>query len=148
MEQDSITFVVEGIEAAPQGSKVPKGRRLNGSIILAESSKRVKPYREAVREAALATGLPIHDGPVRLVATFRFLRPKGHFGKKGLRPSAPVHITSQQRGDLDKLCRALMDGLTGSLLTDDSLVVGLTAAKEYASPGERPSTLVTITPLT
>lgn len=145
--QQAITFSIDGIEAAPQGSKAPIGRRRDGRTILVESSKRVAPFRQAVRLAAMATGLPLHAGPVRVVAVFRFPRPAGHYGKRGLKPSAPAHLTSKARGDIDKLSRALLDGLTGSLLADDSQVVGLTAEKVYGRAGEQPSTLVTVIPL-
>lgn len=41
-----------------------------------------------------------------------------------------------QRPDIDKLCRAVLDGLTGVVFKDDSQVVSLYALKERALPGE------------
>lgn len=123
-------FHVTGITPAPQGSK----RHVGGGRMV-ESSAKVRPWREAVRQEALATGLPITARPVFLRLSFTFARPKGHRNAKGqLRPSAPVdHIT---RPDLDKLCRSTLDGLTGVLFCDDSQVAFMVASKAYALPGE------------
>ena len=101
-----------------------------------ESSAKVKPWREAVRQEALATGMPLTSRPVFVQMTFRFIRPKAHHNSRGdLKPSAP--IDHSKRPDLDKLCRSTLDGLTGALFTDDSQVAFMVASKEYASPGQR-----------
>lgn len=125
-----MIFTITGITPAPQGSK----RHVGGGRMV-ESSAKVRPWREAVRQEALATGLPITAQPVFLRLSFTFARPKGHRNAKGqLRPSAPVdHIT---RPDLDKLCRSTLDGLTGVLFCDDSQVAFMVASKAYALPGE------------
>lgn len=129
-EAQSVVFRVEGLAPAPQGSKRHVG---NGRMV--ESSARVKPWREAVRTEALATGFRLTDQPVYLHLLFRFRRPQGHYGAKGtLRPSAPVDVVT--RPDLDKLCRSTLDALTGTLIRDDSQVVFLVASKEYTLPGE------------
>jgi len=125
-----MIFHVVGLTPAPQGSK----RHVGGGRMV-ESSAKVRPWREAVRQEALATGLTITAQPVFLRLSFTFARPKGHRNAKGqLRPSAPVdHIT---RPDLDKLCRSTLDALTGVLFADDSQVAFLVASKAYALPGE------------
>ena len=126
-----MIFVVEGLSPAPQGSK----RHVGGGRMI-ESSAKVKPWREAVRQEALATNAPMAPGPVFVRITFRFNRPKGHLNTKGLiKPSAPIdHVT---RPDLDKLVRSTLDGLTGALFTDDSQVAFMVASKEYAAAGQR-----------
>jgi crossover junction endodeoxyribonuclease RusA len=125
-----VIFHVLGLTPAPQGSK----RHVGGGRMV-ESSPKVKPWREAVRQEALKTGLAITAEPVYLHLLFRFTRPKGHYNAKGkLKPSAPMaHIT---RPDLDKLQRSTLDGLTGVLFHDDSQVAFVVASKEYALPGE------------
>lgn len=124
-------FTVEGLSPAPQGSK----RHVGGGRMI-ESSAKVKPWREAVRQEALATGAPMTDQPVFVRLMFTFIRPKGHLNAKGLlKPSAP--IDHSKRPDLDKLCRSTLDGLTGALFADDSQVAFMVASKEYASPGQR-----------
>jgi len=123
-------FAVYGLTPAPQGSK----RHVGGGRMI-ESSAKVKPWREAVRQEALATGVPITDQPIYISLSFSFQRPKGHRNAKGeLRPSAPkTHII---RPDIDKLCRSTLDGLTGVLFTDDSQVAFMVASKNYTLPGE------------
>ena len=125
-----MIFHVVGLTPAPHGSKrhVGKGR-------MVESSARVKPWREAVRSEAIATGLAISAEPIYLHLLFRFRRPQGHRNAKGeLKPSAPQTPTT--RPDLDKLCRSTLDGLTGALFHDDSQVAFLVASKEYALANE------------
>lgn len=124
-------FVVEGLSPAPQGSK----RHVGGGRMI-ESSAKVKPWREAVRQEALATGAPMTDLPVFVHLTFRFTRPKGHHNSKGeLKASAPAQHST--RPDIDKLARSTLDGLTGVLFSDDSQVAFMVASKEYASAGQR-----------
>lgn len=114
-----------------------------------ESSSRVKPWRQAVTMAvANSFDGPIIDGPVSVKVTFLFPRPAGHFGKKGLKPSAPRHLLSRNAGDLDKLCRSTLDGLSagagGVLIRDDSQVVELIARKRYTTDDESPGALITV----
>ena len=106
---------------------------------MVESCKALKPWREAVTAAAIAAGAARWDGPVVVRLEFRFDRPKGHWGAKGLRPSAPAAKTSKP--DLDKLVRAVLDGLWPAW-GDDAQVVELTASKRYCGEGEWPGVLV------
>lgn len=125
-----MIFSVLGITPAPQGSKRHVG---NGRMI--ESSAKVKPWREAVRQEALKTNQPISDQPIFLHLRFLFNRPRGHYNARGIiKPSAPHTPTT--RPDLDKLCRSTLDGLTGVLFRDDSQVAFIVASKDYAMPGE------------
>ena len=72
----------------------------------------------------------ILEEPVSIEVTFWFKRPKSHYYANGqLRQYQPVYITSQKKGDLDKLCRSLNDGLTGSAFADDKQVVKIVAEK-------------------
>lgn len=117
---------------APQGSKTisPRGG-------MWESSKAVKPWREAVRAETQRIITDPFTGPVRVYLTFRIARPKGHFrtGKNAhlLLDRAPAYPASKP--DVDKLARAVLDGLTeGGAWKDDGQVVHLTAIKKYAFP--------------
>jgi hypothetical protein len=73
---------VYGIEPAPQGSKraiaLRKGGVLTGKVALLESSAGVRPWREAVRQEVLRSGMTLIDGPVGLSVVFRLTRPKSH----------------------------------------------------------------------
>ncbi len=153
-----ITFRVYGIPA-PQGSK-----RSLGNGIMVESSLRVKPWREDVKQAAWKTfyadakpgeysdWLPF-DGPVFISFEFLFPRPKSHFGTgknaSKLKSSAPYFVTSQQKGDLEKLMRSTNDALSvssgGCVLHDDRLVAQTTAVKRYCDDkGELPGAIIKI----
>ena len=57
-------------------------------------------------------------------------RPRGHYGVRGLRPSAPRY--PGRKPDIDKLTRAVLDALVaGGGIRDDARVVRLHADKTY-----------------
>ena len=114
-----------------------------------ESSDRVKPWRLDVKHTALSL-LPrnwhaIVDKPMAVTATFVFARPKSHFRANGnLKGNAPQHCVTRI-GDLDKLCRAVFDALTGIAYDDDSQVFSLQAERRYAVDNEPQGVHITIT---
>jgi Holliday junction resolvase RusA-like endonuclease len=120
----AITITVHGL-AAPQGSKRHVGRG-----IMVESSKKVAPWRQDVKHAALAItethpDWTVLDGPLAVAMTFTFDRPKGHYrtGRNAhlLRESAPTRPAGMP--DLSKLVRSTEDALTGVVWKDDARVV-------------------------
>mgnify|MGYP001565156751 CR=1 FL=1 len=129
-----INFWVPGIPA-PKGSTrafyVPKLKR----AVVTAANKRTKPWEQAIRAEAHAAGCVMlgsvgsSAAGVIIRATFLFPRPKGHFGAKGLKPSAPKRLT--KKPDLDKLARALLDALIGIGFLDDSQVDELDVRKRY-----------------
>jgi crossover junction endodeoxyribonuclease RusA len=79
---------------------------------------------------------------------FVFPRPRSHYrtGKNQhlLRDSAPIwHAT---KPDVDKLCRAVFDSLSGVLIQDDSQIASLRAEKVYADPEDVPGVHVALRP--
>jgi Holliday junction resolvase RusA-like endonuclease len=127
----SVTFTVRGIPV-PQGSAKPF--IAGGRARLATKSAPLAAWRTAIATAAsTAMGdAPTMAGPVVVEATFILSRPA----------SAPRRVTVPAvRPDLDKLARALLDGITGVVVKDDSLVVDLVLHKRY---GERPGVEVTV----
>jgi len=119
-----ISYWIEG-EPAPQGSKT--GFIKNGRVVMVESSKKVKPWREAVaattkRQVENLYGFPISE-PCEIALVFYLLKPKTVTRKwPAVKP------------DLDKLIRSTFDGLTtGGLYTDDALVIEVSATKLYAT---------------
>ncbi len=134
-----LEFVVVGI-AAPQGSKTAFVR--GGRVSLVESCARVKPYRALVSLAASqARKEPPTRLPVGIGITFVFVRPKSHYTSKGeLRAGAP---SFPGKPDVDKLCRAVLDALTGILYHDDAQVVSLNASKRYGVASMTAISLVT-----
>lgn len=112
---------------------------------MVESSRKARPWRQDVRsDTREQYAGPVITGPVFMEIIFYFPRPKGHFrtGKYAgeLKPNAPRHVTSTACGDIDKLARCTLDGLSakcgGNVIADDSLVVRLTCEKRYVSDGE------------
>lgn len=79
------------------------------------------------------------DGPLSVELVFSLVRPKGHFGKRGLLASAPEHPTVKP--DVLKLARAVEDALTNVVWRDDSLIVRETLWKRY---GERAGVEITV----
>ena len=130
-----IEFRVPGV-AAPQGSK-KAFRTRGGRIALVESCARVKPYRATVALAARevwAEGAT--HGTVGVSIAFTFVRPKSHYNAKGVLRAGVATHPGKGIGDLDKLCRAAIDGLTGIIYVDDSQVVSLVATKAYGNTAE------------
>lgn len=124
MSAASVTIVVFG-NPAPQGSK-----RHVGKGVMVESSKAVKPWREAVKAAALDVmdQAPALDGPLLVRMVFTLRKPA----------SAPKRRRTwpDRTPDVSKLVRATEDALTeAGVWADDARVV------EYARvakvfPGE------------
>ena len=113
-----MTITVYGTPA-PQGSKRHVGRG-----VMIESSKKVKPWREAVKwaaiEALVGRGF---EGPVEVEVDFYFTHPKT--GKR--RSSHSV------KPDIDKLCRSTFDALKDAgVYEDDSRICSVVARKHYA----------------
>jgi Holliday junction resolvase RusA-like endonuclease len=134
-----VIITVRGLPAA-QGSK----RHVGGGRMI-ESSKAVGPWREAVRaetqRAMEREGWEQLAGAVRVSLVFEMVRPKSHWrtGRNAalLRSGAPDYPAGKP--DVDKLARAVLDGLTaGGAWKDDSQVAILIAQKLYgAAPGCR-----------
>ncbi len=135
---ESLRVVVHSC-AAPQGSK----RHVGGGRMI-ESCKRVKPFRQDVKSAALEAkpeGWKM-DGPFFIRVHFLFKRPKSHYTSKGaLTKSAPLYPTGRNIGDIEKLLRAVHDALSEALFTDDSQVVECHCLKTYAA---EPATIITL----
>jgi Holliday junction resolvase RusA-like endonuclease len=78
---------------------------------------------------------------------FWLTRPASHYGtgrnKAVVKPSAPRRPAG--RPDVDKLARAVLDGLTmGGAFTDDSQVVELQASKWYVDSGDAAGCVITL----
>jgi Holliday junction resolvase RusA-like endonuclease len=124
----------------PQGSKKAFIIKKLGRAVIVEDNKRTKPWREAVKYAAIAArqGTAPRGSAVRLDLALVFPRPKGHFRLDGtLRPGAPKdHVVKPDR---DKCLRLISDSLTdANVYADDSQVVMGGTSKRYAEPGEDP----------
>lgn len=124
-----MTITVYGTPA-PQGSKKFVGTTKAGRGILVESSKKVKPWRQDVREAAIkamgGAGKGI-TGPVVAVMVFTVQKPK----------SAPKtrRTWPDRKPDLSKLVRSTEDALIeAGAMEDDARIISCSSSKVF--PGE------------
>lgn len=134
----TIRIVVYG-SPAPQGSKkmfgtyVDKAGRTRG--MMGESSAKVKPWRNDVKEAALLVrnGAPPLDGPLAVRMIFTVPKPASAPKRRRLYP--------MRKPDVSKLARSTEDALTDAgIWTDDARITEYTRlAKVY--PGEDPDAL-------
>lgn len=137
-----IGFEVLGVPA-PQGSKV---RTKHG---MREDNPATEPWRQVIAYKArqVMGGTEMFVGPVVLTLIFVMKRPKGHWGtgqNAGVLKQTAPHWHSVAP-DLDKLVRAVCDGLTaGGVWKDDSLVVSVAAGKRYTVADEVPRALIRI----
>lgn len=86
---------------------------------------RVRSEAHAHRPATILTG------PVQVCMVFTLPRPKAHFLKSGLRPTAPSYHTGKP--DSDNLAKAVLDALgdTAQWWKDDAQVARLSVLKNY-----------------
>jgi Holliday junction resolvase RusA-like endonuclease len=131
-EPEMLQIWVPG-RPVPQGSMIPGF----GKSVRSANADRLKPWRAVVSTAAVDAPGPSFIGPVAVTLEFAFRRPKGHY-RTGrnldlLSSSATTAPATRGQGDLDKLTRAVFDGLTDSgRITDDALIVSLLASKRWA----------------
>lgn len=118
---------------APGGSKT-LARGPSGRAWVRDSSRRSAPWRDEIRRTVgpLMEGCEIMDGPLGLSVRFYLVRPKGHYGRRGLRPGAPPYPIV--RPDTTKLLRPLEDALTGLVWRDDAQVALQVASRHYGEP--------------
>lgn len=166
----SIEIIVLGTPA-PQGSKhgyaVKRKGAYTGKVAQVESSAKVKPWRMAVKYAALEAMRDVElwtsidtvadmepwapmTGAVVLEVVFRLPRPKGHYGTGRnaglLKPSAPWFPAG--RPDLDKLLRSTFDALgEAGVWGDDAQVTTVAASKDYATDYEPIGATIRVTSL-
>lgn len=111
-----ITFRVNGIPI-PQGSM----KVINGRVLHSQGSA-LAVWRSLIGWEAKSAGASPHSLPTKITITFFMPRPKTV--KRPWPSVAP---------DLDKLVRAVLDGLTGVAYEDDGQVVQIHAQKLYGA---------------
>lgn len=132
---DRVSFNVVG-HPEPGGSKRAFSNRKTGKAWVTDDNPKAKPWQATVASAAYdamhAGDTALLEGPLGLSVIFTRCRPKGHFGTRGLRPSAPEWPTTKP--DCTKLLRAVEDALTGVVWRDDAQVVEQSVTKRYGAP--------------
>jgi Holliday junction resolvase RusA-like endonuclease len=116
----AVEFFIPGTPVQ-QGSKSGFSRMGSTSVQMTDqNAKNLKPWRHTI--ATHADRGVTFDRPVHVEATFVMPKPK-----------RPRWTTPAVKPDIDKLTRALLDGLTdGGLIADDARVVSLLVKEEYA----------------
>ncbi len=130
----SVSFRVVG-EPVPQGSK----RAVRGGRIIDVRPEDLRTWRDRIAwRATAARSTEVFDTAVSARLIFAIERNRAH------RNDAWCAVTP----DVDKLSRAVLDGLCdGGLLRNDSRVALLTAAKHYVTAGQSPGVYVEVSPL-
>lgn len=116
------------------GNPIPQGslKVINGNV-LHTNARELKRWRADIGNTYKLMNKPPIDGAVQLELTFVLAKPK-----------TVKRIYPFVRPDLDKLCRAVLDALTGIAYKDDQQVVTLNANKIY---GERAGVFILLTEL-
>ena len=147
-EVEVVEVLVVG-DAAAKGSPkvVTRGRGgvpLPFPRVLKDSAKTYRWERMVATAAMLAMQgrAPFRDRPLDAQLVFATNRPRGHFGKRGLLPSAP--LAPATKPDADKLARSTLDALQGVVFDDDSRIVRLDIGKVYVPDGEAGGALIRV----
>lgn len=116
-----MQFEVFGLPQ-PQGSSRAFVNKKTGRAVVTSSNPHLKDWRNLISSAAREEmkGLPPLDTAVSVDAVFFLPRPKS------VKRAAPI-----VKPDLDKLARALLDGLTNVVYRDDAQVVAVSVQKAY-----------------
>ncbi len=158
---DNVVMIFVPGKAVPQGSKTAFISKSTGRPIVVDKDVRLPQWRSTVTSHALGR-LKAYDhvdtirpfdvpmlGPVAVSITFVMERPRSHYGTgknaEKIKASSPRFPATMP--DIDKLIRAILDGLTDAQVwRDDGQVVWLQAAKRYAdsTPLRGPGVHITI----
>ena len=147
-EEWLVSFTAFGSPVG-QGSKRIVPTKAGPSVIEANPNTRL--WRDSMRfdaaEEMMNGELEMAHFPVAVRMLFFLVRPKSHYGtgrnKAVVKPSAPRRPAG--RPDVDKLARAVLDGLTmGGAFADDSQVVDLQASKWYVTDGDAAGCVITV----
>tara|TARA_Y100000310_G_scaffold241983_1_gene246136 strand:- start:445 stop:885 length:441 start_codon:yes stop_codon:yes gene_type:complete len=124
MTSKGIEFFVAGKPETQSGMKtvVTGGGKFR---MISSGSKGLPFWRQRIATEAQAAmdGAPLFGGPLAVAAHFMVPRPKS-------RPKKYQHADKQP--DIDKLLRALLDALTGTIYEDDRQIVQVNVRKAYA----------------
>lgn len=142
-----VEFFVAG-QVAAKGSLKPfmfAGKDGRTHVRMTEQLRKTKPWMASVTAAAheaMAGRALFEKQPLHVTAVFAFPRPASHFGARGLKPNAPIAPVAPP--DLDKLMRAIGDGLKGVVFDDDSRIVSWAPTKVFAPHGAPTGALVRV----
>lgn len=136
-----LRFCVLGLAQTAGSKRSFPFKRGDGSlgVRVTDDNPKTKSWQAQVANAASAAWFDVKpldaellSGPLLFKVTFYLPRPKGHFGAKGLRASAPAF--PDVRPDLLKLTRAIEDALSKVIWRDDAQIVSEHLEKVYGEP--------------
>ena len=116
------------------GAPRPKGRARVTRGGHAYTPGRTRSYEALVATVAMAAGVEVIEGPVRLTVHAYLPRPKRLCRRK----DDPCALPAPSRPDLDNIVKAISDGLDGVAWRDDAQVVEVYASKWFHSVGGVP----------
>lgn len=144
----TVRFNIVGLPA-PQGSKtrMPNGALVEGSSTTGRA--RLNDWRSTVAAVAHQQRQLVEvpfDGPVQVTVDFRFPVPKSRSKTYRQQLAAgTIDGWKPTKPDLDKLCRALGDGLVqGGLIARDELICSWSAHKIEVAEGDWTGAWVTV----
>lgn len=117
-ERESWQFTVPGKPITQGSMSVFNGR------VVHQKSKELTAWRNDIYRACAAVMDEPLTGAVRVEVTFSLEQPR-----------STRRATPYVRPDIDKLARAVLDGLTGIAFADDGQVIQLVCEKQYGIPG-------------
>lgn len=140
----SISFVIPGTPVAKGRPKFSTA----GGFARAYTPAKTANYEgmvsmlasQAMREAGIDKPL---DGPVS-VAVHVFVGVPASYSKKRRTDALNGMIAPTKRPDLDNIAKAILDGINGVAVVDDSQIVGIIAGKAFS---ETPRVDVTVSVL-
>ncbi len=138
------SFTVHGM-AMPGGSKRIGRARGTGRPIVLDDNPKTSDWKQEVGiiSGTLMRGRKPFEGPLGLEVTFFRPRPVSHYGRHGLKPSAPKFPVVKP--DTTKLLRPFEDALTGILWNDDAQIVDQVIRKRYCAQDAEPRVEVRVT---
>ena len=132
---EPIVFTIYGKPETAGSKRGFAMRRRDGSsfVTIVDDNPKSRDWKNAVSSAAHEHYKGnLLNCPINLHLVFYVPRPQGHYGKRGVRASAPSYPAT--RPDVLKLARAVEDALTGIVYRDDSQIVTETLMKRFGEP--------------
>lgn len=116
-------FWIRGI-AAPKGSVTAFKTKAGRPFVTTQRTKNLKEWQAAIQSVMqFEWKRGLLQGPVAVKLSFRMLKPKS---------ARKSDCWVAKRPDIDKLARAVLDGMTGIVFRDDGQVAQLIVSKHYA----------------
>lgn len=142
-DQALVSFWVPGL-AKTQGSKHSFINPRTGKVVMKEQIKGLPAWRSDTKVFALKEmhgQVMMVDCPVFVHLYFVLKRPVA------LKAHHPTPPAIKQRGDVDKLTRAIYDACTGIIYGDDAQVTEQFGTKRVAEYGEQPGCWISAGPV-